>query len=238
MEQKTPLTLHLPTMGTLIYLDSWLAIVAKEAGEPVQTRDSSLKTVVQELRANLGDSRLQPVHRIDQPVSGAVIFARSGEIFSTIHGAIGRGELHRAYLAVVSTPPEPAQGVLRDHLMVPGDSGASGPRTRRTRVVHSDTEGSRQAVLRYETLGRSDHHTVILVELETGRHHQIRAQLAHRGWHVVGDALYGARRPMRDRSIALHAWYVSVPHPVLPDRITCTADLPATALWKGVGRLL
>lgn len=223
-------------MGTLIYLDSWMAILAKEAGEPVQARRSHRNTVVDQLRTRLGNTWLQPVHRIDQPVSGTVVLARSREAFSLLHGAIRNGAMHRAYLAVVDAPPQPAQGTLEDHLLPPERS--PGRRERRTRVATSAADGSRFARLRYQTLGETDHHTILLVELETGRHHQIRAQLAHRGWHIVGDALYGARRPMRDRSIALHAWYVSVPHPEQADRITCTADLPATPLWQGVARSL
>ena len=222
-------------MSTLIYLDSWIAIVAKDAGEPVQTRETSQDTIVKTVRKRLGDSWLQAVHRIDQPVSGAVVLARDKDTFTRLQTAINRGEMHRAYLAVVDSPPVPEEGILEDYLLVADQKGASRSE-RRTRVVSADTPGARHSVLRYRTIGTTDHHTIVLIELQTGRHHQIRAQLANRGSHVVGDALYGARRPMRDRSIALHAWYVSVPHPdtSMNDRVTCTADLPATALWRGV----
>lgn len=222
-------------MSTLVFLDSWLVIVAKYAGEAVQTRDKRRKTVVTEVRERFSESKIQPVHRIDQPVSGTVVLARTASAFSFLQAAFASGEVDRRYLAVVDHPPEPVDGTLEDFLLVPDGENRAG---RRSRIVESGTPGARSARLTYRTLGFTDHHTILLVELDTGRHHQIRAQLAHRGWHVVGDALYGARRPMRDRSIALHAWYVSVPHPFFRERITCSAPLPDSALWRGVTHAL
>ncbi len=226
-------------MSTLIYLDSWLVIAAKDAGVPVQTRDRSQQTVREELRTKFSLDWLQPVHRIDQPVSGAVVLARDKETFARLHRAITRGELHRSYLAVVDTPPEPAEGELRDHLLE-GDRNPAAERrgADRTSVVEEGTRGAKPARLQYRTLGSTRHHTILLVQLHTGRHHQVRAQLAHRGWHIVGDARYGARRPMRDRSIALHAWYLDLPHPEYHQRIAITADLPDTPLWRGVAQAL
>ncbi|SIQ01800.1 23S rRNA pseudouridine1911/1915/1917 synthase [Alkalispirochaeta americana] len=223
-------------MSTLLYLDSWLAVVAKAAGEPVQTRDTRQKTVVATFREALADPGLQPVHRIDQPVSGAVILARTPESFRRIHQSLAEGAIQRRYLAVVTTPPEPAGGVLEDYLL-PG--GMKGSKEGNTRVVSQGTPGGRLSTLRYETIGNTRHHTILLVELGTGRQHQIRAQLAHRGWFVLGDARYGARRPLRDRSIALHSWYLAMPHPLFSGQnLICAADLPAQGIWQGVTEAL
>lgn len=223
-------------MSTLLYLDSWLAVVAKEAGEPVQTRDTRQKTVVRAFRDALGDPGLQPVHRIDQPVSGAVVLARTPESFRRIHSSLAEGAVQRRYLAVVTAPPTPAQGVLEDYLVPGGMKGGGGGNTR---VVPAGTPGGRFSTLRYETIGSTRHHTILLIELGTGRQHQIRAQLAHRGWFILGDARYGARRPLKDRSIALHSWYLAMPHPLFPGQeLICSADLPARGIWQGVSEAL
>ncbi len=217
-------------MSTLVYLDSWMVIVAKEAGEAVQTKDNAQKSLVQHWREVLGDSRLQPAHRIDQPVSGLVVLSRTTEAFRSLQSAFMDKHVQRYYLAVVDTPPEPAEGVLEDLLEQRGT---------RTMVVPEGSENGKHARLRYQTVGSTRHHTIVLVTLETGRHHQIRVQLASRGWHVVGDARYGARRSMRDRSIALHGWYLSLPHPGLSlPPVSLTASLPDTPLWRGVGESL
>lgn len=213
-------------MGTLLYLDSWMAIIAKDAGEAVQSRTDRDATVVARWRRTLGDPSLQAAHRIDQPVSGLVILARNTGAFRDIQESFRTGKVTRHYLAVVTTPPEPREGTLEDALL---------PRGTGSVVVERGTPGSRVARLHYRTMGSTDHHTILLVTLDTGRHHQIRAQLAHRRWHVAGDARYGARRPMRDRSIALHSWFLSLPHPgPLQQTLTLSADLPDTSLWNAV----
>jgi 23S rRNA pseudouridine1911/1915/1917 synthase len=234
-------------MSAVLYQDSWVVVARKNAGVPVQTRDKNQQTVLSTLRLQLDDPGLQPVHRIDQPVTGAIILARSREVFTAIHRSLVEGKVCRRYLAVVDTPPENPSGVLEDYLSssgrpsgknaLPGEpSGGRRPtrETTGTRIVPAGHTGSRQARLTYTTVGTTDHHTILLVELETGRHHQIRAQLAHRGWHVVGDARYGTRRPMRDRSIGLHAWYLNFPHPILHHRVEIFAPLPDAPLWHGV----
>lgn len=223
------------TMSVVLYQDSWVIVARKNAGVPVQTRDAGRTTVISELRRQLGDPGLQPVHRIDQPVSGAVIIARSREVFATIHRSLVDGNVCRRYIAVVDTPPDKPSGILEDYLCSGDDRrGRETARTTSTRIVPAGVPGSRKARLAYTTVGTTDHHTILLVELETGRHHQIRAQLAHRGWHVVGDARYGARRPMRDRSIALHAWHLSFPHPFYDGTVDANAPLPETSLWRSV----
>ena len=164
---------------------------------------------------------MQPVHRIDQPVAGLVVLSRGADHFRALHDAIERRAMHRRYIAVVDTPPDPPEGTLIDRITVD---------TRRNKSVI--TSRGKRSQLTYRTLGATHHHTVVEVTLETGRHHQIRLQLAERGWHVVGDTKYGARRPLREGGIALLAYQLSFPHPITGDYLTFRASFPDGALWK------
>lgn len=217
-------------MGTLLYRDSTMIVVSKHAGQPVQSRKTEVESVPHEWHRKLyrkGSPPLQAVHRIDQPVSGAVVLASEREAIPFLFDLFRNGRVRREYLAVVDRAPPEAEGELHDRITT--DS-----RTNRSRI---DPQGKR-ATLSYRTLGRTEHHHVLLVTLGTGRHHQIRVQLAAHGMHVVGDARYGARRPLRDRSIALHAWRVTVPSPYTAIPVGITAPLPHSSLWRAVADLL
>jgi 23S rRNA pseudouridine1911/1915/1917 synthase len=210
-------------MSRLVYLDSEILVIDKASGEAVDGRRAEQKSLVHYWRGFLKEPRLQPVHRIDQPVAGLVLWARRPEVFSLLHDHLQNGRITREYIAVVDTPPDPASGTLSDRILVdnPGN---------RSRI---DPTG-KPSQLSYETIGSTRHHTVLRIRLNTGRHHQIRVQLAHRGWHVVGDAKYGARRPLRNGGIALLAHTLRFPHPVQPVDIPCRARFPDTSLWKAV----
>ncbi|MFW5693863.1 MAG: RluA family pseudouridine synthase [Alkalispirochaeta sp.] len=210
-------------MSRLVYLDSSVLVIDKSSGEAVAGRRADQKSLAHYWRTFLREPRLQPVHRIDQPVAGLVVWARTAEVFSRLHGHLQDGHMTREYIAVVDTPPSPQSGTLNDRIAV----DKSGNRSR------IDPAG-KQSELTYETIGSTQHHTILLIRLRTGRHHQIRAQLGHRGWHVVGDTKYGARRPLRDGGIALLAYTVKFPHPVHPVEIPCRARFPQTSLWQAV----
>ena len=210
-------------MSELVYADSAVVVVQKRAGEAVQGRRQDQKSLLRFWRQVLDAPELQPVHRIDQPVGGLVILARHTKAFNTVQRALTQGAVHRQYVAVLSTAPHPPEGTLEDRIQVEGGKN-------RSRV---DPAGKR-AVLHYRTVGHTDHHTVVEVTLDTGRHHQIRAQFGHRGWAVVGDTKYGARRPLKDRGIALLAFRVAFSHPEQPLTVSCQAQFPETSLWQAV----
>jgi 23S rRNA pseudouridine1911/1915/1917 synthase len=214
-------------MSRLVYLDSDVLVVDKASGEAVQGRRPEQKALLAEWRAAVGSPRMQPVHRIDQPVSGLLLLARSTEVFTTLQHALQNGDVAREYIAVVSTPPDPAAGTLEDRIAV-------AVRGNRSRI---DPAG-KLSVLEYETIGSTEHHTVVRIRLRTGRHHQIRVQLAHRGWHVVGDAKYGARRPLKGGGIALLAATLAFPHPTHPVTIACRASFPAGRMWEAVAAVV
>lgn len=202
-----------------------MVIVSKPAGQPVQSKRDRQETIPAEWRRKLGEP-VQVVHRIDQPVSGLVVLARSRETSARLFGLFADHRVDRTYLAVVDADPPESEATLVDAISVD-------PRSNRS-TLQADGKESR---LSYRRIGSTDHHTVLLVTLETGRHHQIRAQLAAHGMHVLGDAKYGARRPLRDRSIALHAWRIAIPSPYCRSPITVTAPLPPGSLWRAVGTL-
>lgn len=181
-------------------------------------------------RTAIGDPSLQPLHRIDQPVSGVVLFARRAGVQASWQAALEGRAVVRQYIAVVSG--EPAQ---KDELL---DTIAPAGGGNRWAVAATGAPGGQEARLAYRLIGRTDHHSVLLVTLQTGRHHQIRVQLAARGLHVVGDAKYGARRALRDRSIALHAWRLTLPHPADGAALRISAPLPQGSVWRAVEPLL
>ncbi len=213
-------------MGTLVYMDSDLVVLSKRSGEAVAGRRPEHRALITEWRRRLGEPALQPVHRIDQPVSGLVVLSRNRRAFANLQRALQAGAVRRVYLAVVDGTPDPPSGVLEDRIAI--ETGRN-----RSRI----DEAGKESRLTYELIGRTDHHAVLKVTLDTGRHHQIRVQLGSRGWHVVGDAKYGARRAMSDRSIALHARYLSFPHPSRPVRVACIAPMPERPLWRAVREL-
>ncbi len=215
-------------MSQLIYLDSDMVIVNKSPGEAVSGRSSGGETVLQKWRRNIHDPELQLVHRIDQPVGGLVLLGRCEESLPVLYEAFRQGSVIRKYIAIVITPPDPPEGALTDLIATDGKSHTS------RRV----SDGGKEAALKYRTIGTTEHHTVLEVSLDTGRHHQIRVQLASRGWHILGDTRYGARRPMRDRSIGLFARFLSIAHPRFGVSVSVTAPLPESAVWNHVARII
>lgn len=215
-------------MSQLIYLDSDVLIVSKPPGEAVSGRSTTGDTVLQQWRRSLNEPSLQLIHRIDQPVGGLILLGRNEDSLPVLYEAFRKGSVTRTYIAIVTTPPDPPNGELTDLI-------ATGPKSHTSTIV---TDGGKAASLTYRTIGATEHHTVLEVSLNTGRHHQIRVQLASRGWHILGDTRYGARRPMRDRSIGLFARYLSFAHPRFGVTMSLTAPLPESAVWEHVSRIL
>lgn len=214
-------------MSTLLFLDSDLLVLSKDPGEAVATNRNDQQTVVEEWRRYTTDSRLQPLHRIDQPVGGIVVLGRGKEALSEGYRQFREGTVYRRYVAIVVHPPESKVGTLNDKLLYDSKRNKS----------HIDPRG-KTSVLRYRTIGTTDHHTVLEVDLDTGRHHQIRAQLAAIGSTILGDTRYGARRPMRDRSIGLFAWQLTIRHPRSGMALPFQAPLPAGAVWRAVASVI
>ncbi len=209
----------------VLYLDNHLLVVNKPAGVLTQadsTRDRDLlswgKSFLKERFAKPGNVFLGLVHRLDRPVSGVVVFARTSKAAARLSAQFRTRAPAKRYVAVVEGELK-GSGRCVDFLV---------KRDRHVRVVDPDAPGAREARLRWRALGSRDGETVVDVELETGRPHQVRVQLAHRGTPIVGDFRYGAKSEFDGRNLALHAYSLTVEHPVRREPLTWTAPPPKT----------
>lgn len=217
---------------TVLYEDNHLIIVNKSVSEIVQgdkTGDTplcdTLKAWLKEKYAKPGNVFVGVPHRLDRPVSGAVVFAKTSKALARLNEMFRNGEVHKTYWAVVQQPPEREAAEITHYLV-------RNEKLNKSVAYDSPRTDAKEAVLAYRTLCRSDNYTLLEVELKTGRHHQIRCQLAHIGAPIKGDLKYGARRSNPDGGISLHARQVSFIHPVSRQPIEVVAPVPADALWQ------
>lgn len=215
----------------IVYEDNHLIIVSKAPSEIVQgdkTGDVHLvdmvKQYIKEAYAKPGRVFLGVVHRLDRPVSGLVIFAKTSKALARLNEMISKGEIAKTYWAVTAQRPEPEEGELV-HYVVRNE------KQNKSYAHDRETPHSKRAVLHYRLLGCSQRYNLIEVELKTGRHHQIRCQLAKIGCPIRGDLKYGAARSNPDGSISLHARRISFIHPVSKQRIDVTAPPPKGNPW-------
>ena len=202
----------------VIYKNNQLIAFNKPAGIPVQADKTGDKSLLQ-LGEIFCKSRLFPIHRLDRPVSGIVLFAKSSTAATSINEQFKSRTIRKRYLAVVKNPPPETSGKITHFIRKDGAKNKS--------LISDQPEpGSSQAELSYRLLGSSDNYHLLEVELLTGRHHQIRAQLAALGCPVKGDVKYGARRSNADRSIHLHAWKLSFQHPVSAEEVLLSVPPP------------
>lgn len=216
----------------ILYEDNHIIIVNKEAGEIVQgdkTGDvplsDKIKAFIKERDHKPGNVFLGVVHRLDRPVSGVVLFAKTSKGLSRMNALFREDKVEKVYHALVETEPNRPEATLRHFLKKNQSQNKSYP-------VASKTAGAKEAVLTYKLIGRSDRYYLLEVRLQTGRHHQIRAQLAANGTIIKGDLKYGAKRSNPDASISLHARRIKFVHPVSKEVIDVTAPYPENStLW-------
>ncbi|MEM9990852.1 MAG: RluA family pseudouridine synthase, partial [Bacteroidota bacterium] len=163
--------------------------------------------------------------RIDRPASGVILFAKTPRAAQSLNVQFQERSVEKTYLAVVGQLPDPKEGTL-EHLL------QRNARTNKAQVVSAKTKQSKQATLHYRWLSSIERYHLLEVQLQTGRYHQIRAQLAAIGSPLKGDVKYGFRRSNADRSIHLHAWKLSFTHPVNGERILLEAPLPQETVWQ------
>lgn len=219
-------------MAEVIYEDNHILIVNKQSGEIVQgdkTGDTPLvetmKQYIKEAYAKPGNVFLGVVHRLDRPVSGLVIFARTSKALSRLGNMFRNGEVHKTYWVLTKNTPETAQGTLV-HWLVRNE------KQNKSYAYDREVPNSKRAELDYKVIAKSDNYTLIEVNLKTGRHHQIRCQLAKIGCPIKGDLKYGAKRSNPDGSISLCAHAVEFVHPVSKKMIRVVAPLPNEPLWQ------
>ena len=215
----------MPISDRILYEDNHLLVINKLAGEIVQGDKTGDIPLVDSVKNYLKVTYHKPgnvfcglVHRIDRPVSGAVIFAKTSKALARMNEIVKNREISKTYLAIVETAPEIPEQRLSDWLF-------RNEKANKTIVSHHEKDGYVKAELSYRIVKRLTNYTVLEVELYTGRHHQIRAQLSANGTVIKGDLKYGARRSNRDGSISLHSFKVAFEHPVSHQPVEVTAPL-------------
>ncbi len=218
----------------VVYEDNHIIIVSKESGEIVQgdkTGDQPLSETVKEYLKEKhhkpGNVFLGVVHRLDRPVAGLVVFAKTSKALSRLNEMFRVGDVKKTYWAITRQLPPKEEETLT-HWLVRNE------KQNKSYAYDREVPHGKQAVLRYKLIGRSDNYSLLEVNLMTGRHHQIRCQLAKVGCPIKGDLKYGARRSNPDGSISLLARRVCFVHPVSKEEICVEAPLPDDTLWKAL----
>ncbi len=217
----------------IIYEDNHLLAANKRSGDLVQPDKSSASALEDEVKAYIkvrdnkpGAVYLGVMHRIDRPVSGVVLFAKSSKALVRMNEQIRRGEIEKRYWALVEQRPQVEVAELKHYILRDN-------RVNKSRALSAPKGDSKEARLRYQVIGASKSYTLVEVELLTGRHHQIRAQLSAIGSPIKGDLKYGARRSNPDGGISLHSRRMSFVHPVTKEQCTIVAPTPADdKLWQ------
>lgn len=220
----------------VLYEDNHIIVVNKDSGEIVQgdkTGDTPLSETVKDyikVKYNKpGNVFLGVVHRLDRPVSGVVVFARTSKALSRLNEMFRKGDVHKTYLALTAGRPPKTMDTLTGWLV-------RNEKQNKSYCYDHEVPGSKKAVLCYKEAGHTDNYTLLEVELKTGRHHQIRCQLASIGCPIKGDLKYGARRSNPDGSISLVSANITFVHPVSKQPMSFDAILPDEPLWSGIVR--
>ena len=218
----------------VIYEDNHLIIVNKASGEIVQGDKTGDRTLADEVKAYIKEKYHKPgevflgvVHRLDRPVSGVVVFARTSKALSRLNEMfrVG-GKVRKTYHAIVANTPAEPQATLTHWL-------TRNEKQNKAYAHPTEVKGSKKAVLDYRLLASSDRYHLLEVNLHTGRHHQIRCQLAAMHCAIKGDLKYGSPRSNPDGSICLHARHIEFEHPVSHQLISVDAPYPdALKIWR------
>lgn len=220
------------SLPEILFEDNHLLIVNKRPGEIVQGDRTGDAPMTEVLKSYLKDKYNKPgevflglVHRLDRPVSGAVIFAKTSKALSRMTTMVKDREIAKTYWAVIDSMPEPTEATLV-HFLKKNES------QNKSFIVKEGTSGSKMAELKYKWIASGKTFYLVEIDLVTGRHHQIRAQLAAIGCHIRGDLKYGAKRSNADGSISLHARFLQFAHPVSKETVKITAPLPDAVEWS------
>jgi 23S rRNA pseudouridine1911/1915/1917 synthase len=219
-------------MAEILYEDNHIIAVYKRSSDLAQgdkTGDSSLDTEVKKYIAEKykkpGDVYLGVVHRLDRPVSGVILFARTSKALARLNEMFRTKQMKKIYLAIVKERPPEDEATITHFLKKNEEQNKS-------YVYDTEVKGSKEASLTYRLKGRSEKYYLLEVELHSGRHHQIRAQLAKIGCPVKGDLKYGFPRSNEDGSISLFARKLEFIHPVKKEPVSITAHFPEGDIWS------
>lgn len=216
----------------VVYEDNHIIVVNKSCSEIVQGDKTGDKPLSEKVKEYLKDKYAKPgnvfcgvVHRLDRPVSGLVVFAKTSKALARLNNMFKDKEVKKTYWAIVADKPRNDEAVLEDYLV-------KNERQNKSYAHPNPVQGSKKAILDYRVIGKSDRYYLLEVHLHTGRHHQIRCQLANIGCPIRGDLKYGARRSNPDGGISLHARHIEFVHPVSHITVSVTAPVPDEGVWK------
>ena len=219
----------------VLYEDNHIIIVYKEAGEIVQgdkTGDEPLSEIVKrwikDKYQKPGNVFLGIVHRLDRPVSGLVVFAKTSKALTRLNNMFRNGEGHKTYWAIVTRPPVEKEATLTDWLV-------RNERQNKSYAYNHQVPTSKKSILHYKVINQSERYTLLEINLMTGRHHQIRCQLSNMDCPIKGDLKYGAQRSNSDGSISLLSHRIEFIHPVSKENICIESPLPNDNLWQAIG---
>lgn len=216
----------------VLFEDNHIIVVNKRAGDIVQgdkTGDKPLSDVVKEYIKDKynkpGNVYLGTVHRLDRPTTGLVIFAKTSKALPRLNKLFASKDINKTYWALVKNEPPKNEDTLVHWLK-------KNPKNNKSKAYTKEVSESKKAILHYKILKQLDNYYLLEVNLETGRHHQIRVQLSSIGCPIKGDLKYGFDRSNKDASISLHARHIEFIHPVKKEPIAIDAPLPNDAIWN------
>jgi 23S rRNA pseudouridine1911/1915/1917 synthase len=224
---------HIEEYGIeVLHEDNHTIVVNKKASDIVQGDKTGDEPLPEKIKQYLKQKYNKPgnvfcgvVHRLDRPTSGALVFAKTTKAVSRLNTQFRDKETGKTYWAVVESMPESKTGHLENFLR-------KNEKQNKSYVTQDDSKGAKNAILDYKWLLSSDKYHLLEISLETGRHHQIRCQLANIGCIIKGDLKYGAKRSNKDGSIHLHARELEFTHPTTKERVHVIAPVPNEPLWK------
>lgn len=221
----------------VLYEDNHILVVNKAPGEIVQGDKTGDEPLVETLKRWLKEKYNKPgnvflgvVHRLDRPVGGVVVFAKTSKALSRLNEMFRNGEVHKTYWALTRNKPSEESRRLVHYI-------TTVEKTNKSYAHLTPREGAKEAALTYRHLASSDRYHLLEINLETGRKHQIRVQLAAIGCPIKGDLKYGDKRSNPDGSISLIARRIEFTHPVSGKKIDITAPLPADNLWQSFSEI-
>ncbi len=218
----------------VLYEDNHIIIVNKLSGEIVQGDKTGDKTLIDDVKQYIkkkynkpGEVFLGVVHRLDRPVFGIVLFARTSKALVRLNDMIKEHKIAKTYWAITKKRPQEPEATLTHWLK-------RDEKINKTKAFNKEVNNSKKAVLHYSMIGSTDKYTLLEINLETGRHHQIRCQLAKIGCPIRGDLKYGFPRSNPDGSISLLSRRIEFIHPVSKEKICVTAPIPKDNLWHDI----
>jgi 23S rRNA pseudouridine1911/1915/1917 synthase len=218
-------------VNRILFEDNHLIAINKKSSEIVQGDRTGDSTMPDAIKTYLKDKYNKPgnvfcgvIHRLDRPTSGIILFARTSKGLERMNKQFRDQQTSKTYWAILENKPPNATGTIINYLK-------KNEKQNKSYVTSKETKGSKEAILNYRLISSSERYHLVEVELETGRHHQIRAQFSKIGCCIKGDLKYGAKRSNRDGSICLHSRQLKFNHPTTKEEICLVAPIPQNAFW-------